>query len=70
MTHATDIATLARWMAALQIAGRSGPIPELGFYFKNTVGDAPPLTFQDQMTTLARLANECEGKISAKNFGS
>lgn len=57
---------LARWVAALQMAGRSGPVPELGFYFKKTVGDSPPLTFQDQVTSLARLERECEEKISAR----
>jgi myo-inositol-1-phosphate synthase len=55
---------LARWAAVLQMAGRKGPIPELGFYFKKTVGDSPPLTFQDQVTSLARLQRECEEKIS------
>jgi myo-inositol-1-phosphate synthase len=54
---------LARWAAALQVAGRSGPVPELGFYFKNTVGASPPLTFQDQITALTRLERECEEKI-------
>ena len=56
---------LARWVAALQMAGRSGPIPELGFYFKKPVGDAPPLTFQEQVTSLATLEQECEEKLSA-----
>jgi myo-inositol-1-phosphate synthase len=56
---------LARWTAALKLAGRSGPVPELGFYFKKVVGDSPPVTFQDQLTSLAKLANECEEKISA-----
>ncbi len=55
---------LARWAAALQMAGRSGPVPELGFYFKNTVGASPPLTFQDQIIALTRLERECEEKIS------
>jgi myo-inositol-1-phosphate synthase len=55
---------LARWVAALQMVGRSGAVPELGFYFKKTVGDRPPLTFQDQVTSLAKLARECEAKIS------
>jgi myo-inositol-1-phosphate synthase len=54
---------LARWVAVLQLAGRSGAIPELGFYFKKTVGVSPPLTFQDQMTSLAKLEKECEEKI-------
>jgi len=56
---------LARWAATLQMAGRCGPIPELGFFFKKTVGDSPPLTFQDQVTSLARLERECNEKISA-----
>ena len=56
---------LARWTAVLQMAGRCGPVPELGFYFKKAVGDSPPVTFQDQVTSLAKLANECEEKISA-----
>jgi myo-inositol-1-phosphate synthase len=55
---------LARWAAALQMAGRSGPIPELGFYFKKPVGDSPPLTFQDQVMSLADLARDCEVKIA------
>jgi myo-inositol-1-phosphate synthase len=56
---------LARWTAALQMAGRSGLIPELGFYFKKTMGESPPLTFQDQVNTLAQLAKECEEKLSS-----
>lgn len=56
---------LARWTAALQMAGRSGPIPELGFYFKKPVGDSPPLTFQEQVTSLAKLERECEERLSA-----
>jgi len=56
---------MARWVAVLQMAGRSGPIPELGFYFKKPVGDSPPLTFQDQVNSLAKLERECEEKISA-----
>ncbi len=62
---ASLVLDLARWVAALQMAERSGPIPELGFYFKKTVGDSPPLTFQDQVTSLAKLERECEEKISA-----
>ncbi len=56
---------LARWVAALQIVGRSGPIPELGFYFKKPVGDSPPLTFQQQVSSLAKLEQECEEKLAA-----
>ncbi|CAB1059349.1 Inositol-1-phosphate synthase (EC [Olavius sp. associated proteobacterium Delta 1] len=54
---------LARWAVALQMAGRSGPIPELSFYFKKPVGDSPPLTFQDQVTSLAKLERECQELI-------
>ena len=46
---------LARWMAALQKAGRSGLIPELGFFFKKPLGPDPPLTFQDQLTRMKEL---------------
>jgi len=56
---------LARWAAALQMAGHAGPIAELGFYFKKPVGDSPPLTFQDQLNSLAKLERECEEKLAA-----
>jgi myo-inositol-1-phosphate synthase len=59
---------MARWVAALQMAGRRGTVPELGFYFKKPVGDSPPLTFQDQVASLARLQHECEAKLSV--FGT
>jgi myo-inositol-1-phosphate synthase len=57
---------LARWMAALQMAGRCGPVAELAFYFKKAVGDFPPQTFQDQVIGLSRLAKECEEKIAGE----
>jgi len=57
---------LARWVTILQMAGRCGPVPQLGFYFKKTVGDSPPQTFQDQVASLTRLARECDEKISAE----
>jgi myo-inositol-1-phosphate synthase len=50
---------LARWMAALQLAGRSGPVAELGFYFKKPVGPNPPVTFQAQLACLEQLEAEC-----------
>jgi myo-inositol-1-phosphate synthase len=50
---------LARWMAAICLAGRKGPISELGFYFKKPVGHNPPKTFEQQMTALEKLENEC-----------
>jgi len=53
---------LARWMAALKMAGRTGPIPELGFYFKKPLGENPPLSFQDQIQSLKKLEKECDEK--------
>lgn len=56
---------LARWMAALQLAGHSGPVPELGFYFKKPVGPKAPLTFQEQLNSLDLLERRCEEKMSS-----
>jgi myo-inositol-1-phosphate synthase len=53
---------LARWMAALKMAGRAGPIPELGFYFKKPLGKNPPLSFQDQIFSLKKLEEKCDEK--------
>ena len=53
---------LARWAAALHLAGFSGPIPELGFFFKKPVGNNPPLTFQEQLTALDRLERDVENQ--------
>jgi myo-inositol-1-phosphate synthase len=53
---------LARWMAALKMAGCSGSVPELGFYFKKPIGENPPLSFQDQVNRLQTLEKECDGK--------
>jgi myo-inositol-1-phosphate synthase len=50
---------LARWMAAIGLTGRSGLIPELGFYFKKPMGINPPLTFEQQIRALQKLENEC-----------
>lgn len=47
---------LARWMVALQRAGRSGLIPELAFYYKQPLGNDAPVTFQDQLSRLRQLA--------------
>jgi myo-inositol-1-phosphate synthase len=57
---------LGRWVAALKLAGRSGLVPELGFYFKKPVGDSPPLTFQDQIQSLKRLEQICNDNISSR----
>lgn len=51
---------LARWMAALKMAGYFGSVPELGFYFKKPIGDNPPLSFQDQVNRLQALEKECD----------
>ena len=54
---------LARWMTVLQTAGRSGPVPELAFYYKQPVGHEPPLTFQDQVAVLCELGIWCRERI-------
>lgn len=56
------ILDLANWMAALQMTRRSGPVPELGFFFKKPVGDKPPVTFQEQLSALDALERECNQK--------
>ncbi|MFH2220485.1 MAG: inositol-3-phosphate synthase [Pseudomonadota bacterium] len=55
---------LARWMAVLKLAGRSGLIPELAFYFKKPLGDNPPLNFQDQIFRLRELEKECDQEMT------
>ena len=57
---------LARWMAALHLAGKKGPIPELGFFFKKPVGDIPPLTFQAQLLCLDELERACESTFARR----
>ena len=64
------ILDLARWMAVLKMAGRSGPIAELGFYFKKPLGENPPLSFQDQIISLEELEAECDKIISRVWNGS
>ena len=56
---------LSLWMAALQHAGRSGPVPELGFYFKKPVGPGASATFQGQLADLRRLERFLSEKIVA-----
>ncbi|MCX5910068.1 MAG: inositol-3-phosphate synthase, partial [Deltaproteobacteria bacterium] len=53
------ILDLARWMGALQRAGKSGLIAELAFYFKKPVGSNPPVTFQEQIAKLEELERAC-----------
>jgi myo-inositol-1-phosphate synthase len=50
---------LARWMAAIFLTGRTGPISELGFFFKKPIGKNPPITFEQQIMALEKLENEC-----------
>ncbi|GAA2532883.1 inositol-3-phosphate synthase [Pilimelia columellifera] len=45
------ILDLARIVSAAQEAGRHGPLPELAFFFKDPVGDAPP-GLAEQWTSL------------------
>lgn len=57
---------LARWMATLKLAGRSGPVSDLGFYFKHPVGEHPPVTFDEQLQRLHDLHEACETAIRKK----
>jgi myo-inositol-1-phosphate synthase len=63
------ILDLSRWMAVLKLAGRSGLIPELGFYFKKLLGKNPPLNFQDQVHSLQELEKECDTLNAHKQNG-
>jgi myo-inositol-1-phosphate synthase len=53
---------LARWMAAICLTNRKGPISELGFYFKKPVGENPPITFEQQIIALEKLENELKNQ--------
>jgi myo-inositol-1-phosphate synthase len=55
---------LARWMIVLQKAGKSGLVPELGFYFKKPLGANPPLTYEDQLVGLHNLEESCNRVLS------
>ena len=54
---------LARWMAALKLTGISGPVADLGFFFKKPIGNHPPKTFQEQLNSLAKLEQQCDDII-------
>ncbi|MFZ0134862.1 MAG: inositol-3-phosphate synthase [Desulfobacterales bacterium] len=56
---------LARWMAALQLAGFGGPVPELGFFFKKPVGPNAAKTFEEQLYSLDVLERRCAEKMSS-----
>ena len=57
---------LARWAAALQAAGFTGPVSDLGFYFKKPVGNDAPLTFEVQLAALANLESRIEARIKER----
>jgi myo-inositol-1-phosphate synthase len=57
---------LARWAAALQVAGIAGPVADLGFYFKKPVGDDAPLTFEDQLGALDRLEARIDELVKSR----
>lgn len=63
------ILDLSRWMAVLKWVGRSGLIPELGFYFKKPLGKNPPVNFQDQVHGLRELEKECDTLNADKQNG-
>ena len=63
------ILDLSRWMAVLKLTGRSGLIPELGFYFKKPLGKNAPLNFQDQVHSLRELEKECDTLNADKQNG-
>ncbi|BBO82825.1 hypothetical protein DSCO28_33910 [Desulfosarcina ovata subsp. sediminis] len=60
---------LARWAAALQVAGMGGPLPDLAFFFKKPVGGDAPLTFADQLAALDRLEAEINRRIDESPDG-
>jgi len=49
---------LARWMAAADRVKRSGPVPELAFYFKQGIENHGPETFEDQLAALDKLEKD------------
>jgi len=57
---------LARWAAALKLAGITGPVPDLGFYFKKPVGENAATTFEDQLRDLERLEMQINEQIDVK----
>ncbi|MFW6080947.1 MAG: inositol-3-phosphate synthase [Desulfosalsimonas sp.] len=51
---------LARWMAALGFAKRSGPVPELAFFFKKPAGRSAPVSFENQIAAMEKLEKICD----------
>ncbi|MEW5909914.1 MAG: myo-inositol-1-phosphate synthase, partial [Thermodesulfobacteriota bacterium] len=60
------ILDLARWMVILSTAGFSGPVPQLGFYFKMPEGKNPPGSFQEQTSALDRLEKSCMKRLASR----
>lgn len=60
---------LARWMAVLQQVGKTGLVPELGFFFKLPVGENPPVSFQAQISALNALKTDCRRILSEDTNG-
>jgi myo-inositol-1-phosphate synthase len=56
---------LARWAVLLKAAGRGGPAPELGFFFKKPEGVRPSVTYEDQLRDLHLLEAQCLRALSA-----
>ncbi|MFO7932133.1 MAG: inositol-3-phosphate synthase [Thermodesulfobacteriota bacterium] len=57
---------LARWMAALSLAKRSGPVPELAFFFKKPAGSGAPVSFENQIAAMEELENVCDVTVGHK----
>lgn len=57
---------LARWMAALSLARKSGPVPELAFFFKKPAGSRAPVSFENQIAAMEELENFCDAAFGNK----
>ena len=57
---------LARWMAALALAGRSGAVSELAFFFKKGIGENVPVTYEEQLAALDVLERECDSRVGER----
>lgn len=58
---------LARWMAALSLAGEGGAVSDLAFFFKNPAGQDAPKSFEDQIAALGKLEEKCDNAVGQKN---
>jgi myo-inositol-1-phosphate synthase len=55
---------LARWVVLLQVVGRGGAVPELGFFFKKPEGAHASATFEDQLRDLKELEAFCRRRLN------